>query len=94
MFCTLISFFSITTSVFATTIVCKNEKAVRTLRTDKNPDGGCRAVYTKFGVDQVVGASLKPNGCDTILEGIRKTLESNVWKCKEVKAATLSELSE
>lgn len=81
-------------AAFANTIICKNEKTVRTLRTDKSPEGGCRAVYTKFGVDRVVGSSLKPNGCETILDGIRKTLESNVWKCKEAKESAVTELSE
>ena len=93
-FCNLLFFFSSTSVAVATTIVCKNEKTVRTLRTDKSSEGGCRAIYTKFGVDQIVGASLKPSGCEIILDGIRKTLESNVWKCKESKAATVSDLSE
>jgi hypothetical protein len=78
---------------FANTIICKNDKSVRTLRSDKTPDGGCRAVYTKQGVDQVVGSSIRPTGCDTILDGIRKTLEGNVWKCKDVKDSMVSDLS-
>ena len=78
----------------ALTIICKNEKQVRTLRADKVGDGGCRAVYTKQGVDQVVGSSIRKNGCETILENIRKNLEGNVWKCKDVKEAALSDLTE
>lgn len=78
----------------ALTIICKNDKQVRTLRTDKISDGGCRAVYTKQGVDQVVGSSVRTSGCETVLENIRKTLEGNVWKCKDVQAAALSDLSE
>ena len=78
----------------ANTIICKSEKNVRTLRSDKTSDGGCRAVYTKQGVDQVVGSSMHIGGCESILEGIRKTLESSVWKCKEVKEAIVSDLSE
>jgi hypothetical protein len=79
---------------FAATIICRNEKQVRTLRSDKTSEGGCRAVYTKQGVDQVVGSSMRPAGCETILGGIRKTLEGNVWKCKDVKEAEVSNLSE
>ena len=94
LFCNQLFFFSAASAAFATTIICKNEKVVRTLRTDKSSDGGCRAVYTKLGVDQVVGTSLRANGCETILDGIRKTLESNIWKCKEAKEATVSDLSE
>lgn len=92
-FCNLLFIFSTASAALATTIICKNEKTVRTLRTDKSSEGGCRAVYTKLGVDQVVGASLNANGCESILDGIRKTLESNVWKCKEAKEASVSELS-
>jgi hypothetical protein len=79
---------------FANTVICKNEKSVRTLRSDKTTDGGCRAIYTKQGVDQVVGSSMRTGGCDSILDGIRKTLESSVWKCKDVKEAVVSDLSE
>jgi hypothetical protein len=77
----------------AATVICKNEKSVRTLRTDKTSTG-CRAVYTKQGVDQIVGSSARDNGCETIIEGIRKTLEGSVWKCRDVKEAIVSNLSE
>ncbi|MBC7370304.1 MAG: hypothetical protein H7326_01995 [Bdellovibrionaceae bacterium] len=88
----LLSAFSLPT--MALTIICKNDKQVRTLRTDKVTDGGCRAVYTKQGVDQVVGSSIRKNGCETILENIRRNLEGNVWKCKAVKEAAFSDLTE
>lgn len=78
----------------ATTIICKNDKSVRTLRIDKSNDGSCRAIYTKQGVDQVVGSSMRENGCESILEGIRKTLEGSIWKCRGVKEAVVSNLSE
>jgi len=77
----------------AATIICKNEKSVRTLRTDKT-SAGCSAIYTKQGVDQVVGTSMRENGCDSIIDGIRKTLEGSVWKCRDVKEAVMSNLSE
>jgi hypothetical protein len=77
----------------ANTIICKNEKSVRTLRTD-NTSKGCQAIYTKQGIDQVVGSSTQDNACDSIIEGIRKTLEGSVWKCRGVKEAVISNLSE
>ncbi len=90
-------FFCLSTAVSAAsalTILCKNEKSVRTLRADKTSTG-CRAIYTKQGVDQVVGSSVRdPNGCDSIIDGIRKTLEGSVWKCRDVKEAVISNLSE
>jgi hypothetical protein len=79
----------------ANTILCRNnDKAVRTLRSDKTPDGGCRAVYTKQGIDQVVGSSTRDNGCDSILTTIRGTLESSSWKCKDLKSSLVTTLSE
>ena len=78
----------------AATIICKNDKSVRTLRADKTSDGGCRAIYTKRGVDQVVGSSVRENGCESVLDGIRKTLEGSIWKCRDIKEAIVSDLSE
>lgn len=77
----------------ASIIICKNEKAVRTLRADKT-EVGCSAIYTKQGIDQIVGSSTKENACSSILENIRKTLETSIWKCKDVKQASVSQLSE
>jgi hypothetical protein len=89
-----ITLFSLMGSVsMATTIICKNEKSVRTLRVDKTPEG-CRAVYTKQGTDQVVGSSMRDNACDGIIDGIRKTLEGSVWRCRDVKEAIVSNVSE
>jgi hypothetical protein len=94
LFCLSLTLLFSAPSAFAITIICRADKTVRTLRSDKTPEGGCRAVYTKQGQDQVVGSSTRPNGCDSILAGIRKTLESNIWKCKEVKEAVVSTLPE
>lgn len=80
-------------SAAAMTILCKSDKSVRTLRTDKTADGGCRAIYTKQGVDQVVGSSTRENGCASILKTIRQTLEASTWKCKEIKSGVVSHLS-
>lgn len=81
------------TTASAVTIICKNEKSVRTLRTVKTAEG-CRAIYTKQGVDQAVGTSMREDACETIVDGIRKTLEGSVWKCRDVKDASVSNLSE
>lgn len=81
-------------SLWGITIICKNEKSVRTLRTDRTANGGCQAIYTKQGQDQIVGASQRSPHCDSVLEGIRKTLEASIWKCRDVKEADVSKLSE
>ncbi len=77
----------------ATTLICKNENTIRTLRTDRTPSG-CRAVYTKLGVDHIVGSSVHDTNCENIIAGIRKTLEDSVWKCRNIKEAVISNLSE
>jgi hypothetical protein len=82
------------TSVGSTILCRSTDKSVRTLRSDKTPEGGCRAVYTKQGVDQVVGSSTRENGCTSILITIRKTLESSSWKCKETKSGVVSNLTQ
>lgn len=92
-FCPMLAVLCLGSVSRAATIICKNEKSVRTLRTDKTSQG-CQAVYTKQGVDQVVGSSMRENGCDSIIEGIRKTLEGSVWKCRDIKEAVVSNLSE
>lgn len=78
---------------FAATIICRSNKSVRTLRSDKANGQGCRAVYTKEGVDQVVGSSMRETGCITILATIRKTLEAHAWKCKDTKSGAVSNLT-
>lgn len=93
LLCRVLMVSSLATLGMASTIICKNDKSVRSLRIDKTDDGGCRAVYTKLGVDQIVGSNMRENRCDSLLEGIRKTLEASVWKCREVKDSTLSNLS-
>lgn len=90
--CRVLVLSSLASVATASTILCKNERSVRSLRVDKT-SGGCRAVYTKSGVDQIVGSAMRENGCDAIIEGIRKTLEASVWKCRDVKEAAFSDLS-
>ena len=77
----------------ANTLLCRVDKSVRSLRVDKADDGTCKAVYTKEGVDQVVGTSAREQACQKVIESIRRTLEASVWKCKEVKAAPISYIS-
>lgn len=77
----------------ATLVLCKADKTVRSLRVDKAEDGTCKAVYTKQGADQIVGSSMHEEGCQSVIEGIRKKLEDNVWKCKDVKDSSISYIS-
>lgn len=61
-------------------------KAVRTLRIyegKSGPESGCLATYSKTNVEKTVGSSRQTKQCHSILEGIRKNLESSNWSCKQ-----------
>lgn len=61
-------------------------KAVRTLRVYESKAGsesGCLATYSKTNVEKTVGSSRQTRQCQSILDGIRKNLESSNWSCKQ-----------
>ncbi len=70
-------------------IMCKNGKAVRTIRIEKKGNT-CRALYTKEGVDQVVGKSEATETCQKVAQRIKVNLESGDWKCKDISQARVS----
>jgi hypothetical protein len=72
-------------------ILCKHNKTVRSLRVDSKDDQ-CKAVYTKEGVDKIIGSSQKNEICGDVLDKVRKNLEENAWNCREVKESRLSNL--
>ncbi|CAN5404601.1 hypothetical protein BH10BDE1_BH10BDE1_30510 [soil metagenome] len=67
-------------------------RSVRTLRVyetrEKSESGesteGCRATYSKTGVEQTVGTSRQLQHCQSILSGIQKNLEASKWSCRHV----------
>ena len=67
-------------------VLCRNGKAVRTIRIEKDPQDGekCVTTYTKGGKDEVVGGGRKSLGCVSVLDRVRGTLEKNFWKCHDV----------
>lgn len=71
-------------------VLCKNQKNVRTLRIDILSDGRCRAIYTKQGVDQIIGTSQNRPDCDEFIAGVRKKIEEVSWTCREVKDSRVS----
>lgn len=70
-------------------IMCRNDKAVRTLRIDVK-DGACQAFYTKLGQEQLVAKSGTPDKCIEVVNQIRQTLEKSIWKCKDVEPERVS----
>jgi len=64
-------------------VMCRNDKAVRTIRVDLT-GAICRTFYTKEGKEEVVARSGTSAKCTEVAEQIRSNLEKSVWKCKEV----------
>lgn len=75
-------------------ILCKHDKIVRTLRIEKADDSRCKAIYTKQGVDQVIGSAQNESSCEGFVAGVKKNLEEASWRCREVKQSRVSDLSE
>ncbi|MGZ3774705.1 MAG: hypothetical protein ACXVCY_10335 [Pseudobdellovibrionaceae bacterium] len=73
-------------------ILCKNNKSVRTLRVEMNNEGKCQAVYTKQGVDEIIGVAQDKNACFEIISNVRKKIEEKKWVCREVKDARVSNI--
>lgn len=75
-------------------VICRLKKEVRTLRVEKVEGGKCKAVYTKLGLDQNIGAASSEASCTDILRKVRVNLEAADWKCREVKESRVSNLIE
>lgn len=73
-------------------VLCKSKKVVRSIQIEPTADG-CRTIYSKAGVERVVGQGKNPLSCDQVMKNIRKNLEGADWKCKEVPALTSSEMN-
>ena len=66
--------------------LCKLQKTVRTLRIEVGEDKNCRTIYTKQGVDDLIGSGQFHQSCVNIAENVRKNLEGVGWKCREVQS--------
>jgi hypothetical protein len=75
-------------------VICRMRKEVRTLRIEKGEGGKCKAVYTKLGRDQYIGAASSGASCLEILQRVRVNLEAASWKCREIKDSRVSNLIE
>jgi len=72
-----------------TYILCKQSSYVRTIRIQLNGQA-CKTLYTKEGVDQIVGKSRTPDVCIEIASKIKTNLEAAKWKCKDINQAQVS----
>ena len=73
-------------------VLCKNEKAVRSIRVEVDKKTSiCRAIYSKGGVDKEVGSGKSLASCVSVQNNVRKNLEgAGSWKCRDVDSAQLS----
>ena len=72
-------------------MLCRIQKIVRTLQIKKIKTDNevaeqmtCRTLYTKGGVERVVGKSKNYSGSMSVLDNVRGNLEEAGWKCKEI----------
>lgn len=72
-------------------VMCRSQKTVRTIRVTGGGDG-CQTVYTKAGVDRVVGNAKSKQSCLDVMRNIRGNLEGAAWRCREVSAATYTDV--
>lgn len=73
----------------STYLMCKSGTSVRTLRM-QSKGKSCVAIYTKEGVDQVVGRATKDSVCFEALSKIQKVLEAAKWTCRDISEARVS----
>lgn len=77
-------------------VLCKNSKIVRSIRIFENDEGEnkCVTLYTKAGVDRVVGKGRNFSSCRSVLNNIRGNLESATWTCRDITAKSKITVSE
>ena len=73
-------------------VMCKSQKIVRTIRV--TPGGeGCQTIYTKSGIDKVVGGGKNSVSCIEVMKNIRTNLEGAAWKCRDISSAAVSDFA-
>ncbi len=75
----------------ANVIVCKNQKIVRTIRVikvdDEAKENKCVTMYSKGGIDKIVGGGRSLVTCTSVAANIRINLEKAAWQCKDMVPA-------
>jgi len=73
-------------------LLCKNQKIVRTIRVvDIKEQERCVTMYTKAGIDRIVGMGNNIWTCNNVLNNIRGNLEKAFWKCKDISDANIEQ---
>ncbi len=73
-------------------VLCKHERTVRTIRITPEKGGAqdCQVMYSKSGVDDIVGQSRSLSSCQSILKNIQENLEAAKWSCRRIESAKVS----
>lgn len=73
-------------------ILCRNAKTVRTIRVQKSQEknGEWVTLYTKSGVDKVVGTGYSLESNVKIAGNIKRNLEEAGWRCRNVNETAVS----
>jgi len=69
-------------------VMCRQKKIVRTIRVEVGIGGksNCKTLYTKGGVDRVVGNGVHTQSCMRVANNIRGNLEAASWKCRDINS--------
>lgn len=70
-------------------ILCKNKAVVRTIRVEASEDG-CKAKYTKSGVDKTIGYGTHTESCNRFVDNVKANLESAAWKCRNLSDSKIT----
>ena len=70
--------------------LCQLNQVVRSIRVDRQQNGNCVTVYTKEGLDEVVGRSSTVKTCEDVADNIYKNLLKASWQCKDIRARVSS----
>lgn len=73
-------------------VMCKSQKIVRTIRVAPGGEG-CQTIYTKSGVDKVVGGGKNQYSCLEVMKNIRTNLEGAAWKCRDISSSAVSDFA-
>ena len=70
--------------------LCSNKNYVRTVRIEIKQDKTCQTLYSKAGVDQLIGSGMYIESCQKFLQNVIENLQSAGWTCRQVESVNMS----
>ena len=72
-------------------LMCRNFKSVRTLRVKVSKTGdSCKTLYSKAGVDRLVGSGTQVKSCLRFMNNVKANLEKAKWKCRDISSSQIT----